>query len=325
MKSLALVKKILETGEMKGSLTFLYTYIKSYWRSYCCLLFILIADIFLIILFAWLMQDITDSAVNGKNFTKLKGLFAVGLVALAISGVVDYVNSYLKTYTVSHVKKDLRTHMFTRFLSIPYASFEKSHSGKLLSHLTNDIDKIDGAVGGVLLNFIRLPILISSIFAYLLCLNWQLSLLFIVLAPFTIISGLIFGKQMRDRNRLIHQKVEEMHVTLNDSFAGNIVLRAFSLESLFFKRYKNSADELLQTEMKEATIRSWFNTAANLAATMSFFSTLGLGAFLVSNGTITIGVLLAFVSLMQHLVYPLTSLAEQWGSFQRSIAGGRSG
>ncbi len=319
MKSLALVKKILETGEMKGSLTFLYTYIKSYWRSYCCLLFILIADIFLIILFAWLMQHITDSAVNG-NFTKLKGLFAVGLVALAISGVVDYVNSYLKTYTVSHVKKDLRTHMFTRFLSIPYASFEKSHSGKLLSHLTNDIDKIDGAVGGVLLNFIRLPILISSIFAYLLCLNWQLSLLFIVLAPFTIISGLIFGKQMRDRNRLIHQKVEEMHVTLNDSFAGNIVLRAFSLESLFFKRYKNSADELLQTEMKEATIRSWFNTAANLAATMSFFFTLGLGAFLVSNGTITIGVLLAFVSLMQHLVYPLTSLAEQWGSFQRSIA-----
>jgi len=319
MKSLASVKRILEIGDIKGSLTFLYSYIKPYWRSYCCLLFILIADIFLIILFAWLMQHITDRAVNG-DFKELKQLFSIGLVALLVTGVVDYFDSYLRTYTVSHVKKDLRTHMFERFLSIPYSSFEKSHSGKLLSHLTNDIDKIHGAVGGVLLNLLRLPLLVISIFIYLVLLNWQLSLLFIVLAPLTIVSGIVFGKQMRDRNRLIHKQIENIHVTLNDSFAGNIVLRAFSLESLFLRRFQKSADELLHTEMKEAATRSWFSTAANMAGTMSFFITLGLGAFLVTSGQITIGVLLAFVSLMQRLIYPLTSLAEQWGSFQRSIA-----
>ncbi|PFG15024.1 ABC transporter ATP-binding protein [Bacillus sp. es.036] len=319
MKSLAPVKRLLETGDIKGSLTFLSSYIKPYWRSYCCLLFILIVDVFLILLFAWLMQHITDSAVNG-DFKELKTLFTVGLIALVVTGIVDYFDSYLRTYTVSHVKKDLRRQLFERFLSIPYASFEKNHSGKLLSHLTNDIDKIHGAVGGVLLNLVRLPILVTSIFVYLVLLNWQLSLLFIVLAPLTIISGIVFGKQMRDRNRLIHKQVEDMHITLNDSFAGNMVLRTFSLESLFLRRFQQSSDELLHSEMKEASIRSWFSTAANMAGTMSFFITLGLGAFLVTHGQITIGVLLAFVSLMQRLVYPLTSLAEQWGSFQRSIA-----
>lgn len=319
MKILVYIKKILEIGDIKGAIQFLYTYIKPYWRSYCCLLFILIADVFLIILFAWLMQHITDSAVNG-DFNRLKTLFSIGLVALIITGLVDYLDSYLRTHTVSHVKKDLRMHMFGRFLTIPYASFEKSHSGKLLSHLTNDIDKINGAVGGVLLNLIRLPILITSIFIYLFYMNWQLSLLFFVLAPLTIVSGVVFGKQMRDRNRMIHKKVEDMHVTLNDSFAGNIVVRVFSLEYLFFKRYKKTSDDLLLTEMQEAKVRSWFSTAANMAGTMSFFITLGLGAFLVTTGQITIGILLAFVSLMQRLVYPLTSLAEQWGSFQKSIA-----
>ncbi|MCA1029711.1 ABC transporter ATP-binding protein/permease [Bacillus timonensis] len=319
MNTLAHIKRILEIGDMKGSLLFLFPFIKKYWKSYSFLLFILLFDIFLIILFAWLMQHITDHAVQG-NFKGLKSLFVIGIGALVISGVIDYFDTYLRTYTVSQVKKDLRLDMFRQFLSIPYEVFSKNHSGKLLSHITNDIDKINGAVGSVFLNLIRLPILILSVFSYLITLNWQLSLLFIILAPITLVSGLFFGKLMRDRNRVIHDKVERLHITLNDSFAGNLVLRVFNLEHHFLKRYKKISNGLLEMELKEASMRGWFNSSANLAGTMSNFITLGIGAFLVSNGQISVGILLAFVSLMQHLVYPLTDLASDWGAFQRSIA-----
>lgn len=319
MKTLARIKKSVDAGDIRSSLAFLFPYIRRYWRSYCCLLFILVTDIFIIILFAWLMQHITDEAVQG-NFDSLFMLFSIGLGALVVSGVIDYFNTYLSTSTVSHVKKDLRVDMYNRLLSMPFVSFSKNHSGKLLSNLTNDIDKINGAVGGVLLNLIRLPIMILSIFAYLVYLNWQLSMIFLLLAPFTLICGLVFGKLMRDRNRTIHRKVEDLHITLNDSFAGNLVLRVFNLEKFFSRKYKKNSDELFENELKEATMRSWFNMSANLAGTMSFFITLGIGAFLVSDGEITVGVLLAFVSLMQHLVYPLTDLASDWGGFQRSIA-----
>ncbi|WP_270180222.1 ABC transporter ATP-binding protein [Alkalihalobacillus sp. CinArs1] len=319
MNILARIKRSIDAGDIRSSLAFLFPYIRTYWRSYCFLLFILVTDVFIIILFAWLMQHITDQAVQG-NFDNLLKLFSIGLGSLLVSIFLDYFNTYFRTSTVSHVKKDLRIDMYHRFLSMPYASFSKNHSGKLLSNVTNDIDKINGAVGGVLLNLIRLPIMILSVFAYLIYLNWQLSMIFLLLAPFTLVCGLIFGKLMRDRNRTIHGKVEDLHITLNDSFAGNLVLRVFNLEQFFSRKYQKNSDELFDNELKEASMRSWFNSSANLAGTMSFFITLGLGAFLVSDGEITVGVLLAFVSLMQHLVYPLTDLAGEWGGFQRSIA-----
>ncbi|MEI7026106.1 ABC transporter ATP-binding protein [Paenibacillus sp. y28] len=315
----ARLMKLLEIGQLRKPMALLLPYIARYGLLYGILLVLLLVGIGVTLFHSWFLQQMTDAAVSG-NLREAGWLLLAGAGVVLVSALALYLNTVLEAKAVHGVKRDLKIDLFHHLLRLPAKYYGRHHSGELTSYMTNDMNNIDGAIGSNLLSMLRMPLMALAAFAYLCWLNWQMALLCIVIGPISLLSGAVFGKLMRRQNREIHDALGKQQSFLHDTFAGYAVIRSFILEKAMYAKYEAHSDHLLSMEMKVSRLRGWFQAGAGSAGTLAYLSSFGLGAYMVMQGSLTLGKLMAFVTLMQYLIYPLTGLAGKWGAFQRSLA-----
>jgi ATP-binding cassette, subfamily B, bacterial len=317
-----LLRKLKEKAGLNGMekpMLLLASYMARYWVVHACLVVLLLIGIGVTLQFTWFLQNITDAAAAG-NLDRVKQLILLGCLFVAVSSMIAYGGTYFQAMAINQVKRDMKNDLFKHLLRLPYRFSGSHHSGELVSRLTNDINSVEGAVGNNLLQLFRLPLMAGAAFLYLVQLSWQLAMLCVLIGPFAMVSGLLLGRVLRKYSKEIHAFLGRQNSFLNDVFTGQTVIRSFSLERLMAERFGGHNEKLLSMELRLARIRGWFQVGAGAASSLAFFMTLGIGAHFVAQGSLSIGALLAFVSLMQYLIQPLTGLAGIWGAFQRSLA-----
>ncbi len=313
------LKKHITLKDIKRTYSLLMPYIKKYWKSYIVLLLTVLVDTFITIGFARFYGNITESAVHG-SYHEILTLIPVGVILLGVGMLSSFSFTYFNTIATNGVKKDLKNHLFKHILQLSPGKVSNLRSGELLSHFSNDINGVDGVIGSSLINLIKLPITYICVFIYLFQINWLLCLLSVLVAPIAAIFGLLFGLLLRKNSREIHRLIGIIHGHLNETFQGFSVIRSFTMEKLQYEKYKRENSKLYQLELKNAKLQGFYSTGGQIVGTMTFWGSLSLGALFVSREVMTVGALLTFVNLVGHLVSPLTGLAAQWASYQRSIA-----
>lgn len=313
------IRQYFSLKQMKRTFQLLKPYIWKYKKSYAGLFALLFVDIALTLGYAWFIGNITDAAVT-SNFERLKGLLFVGIGLSVASIVFHFIDTYLETVAVHAVKRDINMDLYHHILRLPGKNLSNLHSGELFSHFTNDLHHVDGVAGRGLINLIRLPIISIAAFIYLVQISWKLSFFSLLIGPVAIIGGAVFGVLMRNNSRVINALISTINKNLNETFHGITVIRSFTLEKLFYNKYRHHNEKLYALELKDAKIRGSFYAGGQAVGSVTFLVSLVVGAFFVSDNIITIGALLSFINLINHMVYPMTGLAGQWAGYQRSVA-----
>ncbi|RXZ81471.1 ABC transporter ATP-binding protein [Paenibacillaceae bacterium] len=313
------VRGWLEVGDMRRPVSLLLGYVKRYRQAYMELFLMMVLGIGVTLSYSWFLHKVTDSALAG-DVPAIRNWIIIGICFVGIGSLLNFHMTVLGASTVQQVKREIKNDLFHRMLRLPMSYYNRRHSGQMVSHLTNDVNGVDGAIGGNLLEMARLPLMACAAFTYLLSLNWQLALICLLLGPLAALSGAVFGKLLRKRSRAIQQLLSKIQVLLGDTFAAHVVIRSFTREKETYQQYSDRNEELLGMELKLARLRGWFQIGAGAAGSLAYFVSLGLGALFVANGQMSVGALLAFVTLMQYMISPMTSLASLWGGFQRSLA-----
>jgi len=279
---------------------------------------LLFIDISLTLAFAWFFGNITEAALHG-DFHTMKWLIPLGCSLAIINMISSFYSIYLNTIATNGVRRSLKDHLMKHVLRISVKNASTHQSGELLSHFNNDVNSIDGVIGGSFINLIRLPLIFIAVLSYLVHINWKLSLINLFIAPIAVICGAIFGILLRRNSRKIHSLWGRINTLLNETFQGLQVIRSFTMEALQFNKYANQNKELYILELENSKLSGFFHSGGQLVSSVTYLVSLCLGAYYVSTGVMTVGALLTFVTLVNHLVYPLTGLAGQWAGFQRSI------
>jgi ATP-binding cassette, subfamily B, bacterial len=313
------IKPYLSMKDVRRTLLLLAPFIRKYWKAYIILLLLLGVDLVLILSFAWFFGNITDAAVH-SDLERIKELILIGIILTGLSISSGFVSIYYDTVATNAVKKDLKGKLLHHILRLPASSTSKVHSGELLSHFTNDIHSVDGVIGSSLINFIRLPFIYVAVFIYLFQINWVLCLLSLMIAPIAVVSSIGFGFLLRRNSRQIHDLYSQINSVLNEVFQGLPVIRSFLMEKGFYKKHATKNENLYQLELQNAKLQGWFSSGGHLVSSLSFLITISLGAYYVSVNIMTVGALMTFINLVNHLIYPLTDLASKWAGFQHSIS-----
>jgi ATP-binding cassette subfamily B protein len=313
------IKKLLSLKDIKRTFIYLKPFLLKQKKIYVTLVILLLLDIFLTIAFAWFYGTITDAAIQ-SNFERIKELIPVGVGLLLLGIASTYLSVLFETMASQGIKQELKDHLYHHISRMPAERTSDHRTGELLSYFSNDLHSVDALTGSSLLSLIRLPVIYISVFIFLIQINFTLSLISLAIAPLALISGLILGFLLRDNGRKIHCLVGDINSFQNDSFLGLSVVRAFTLENLFFKKYKNKNKCLYDLECQNAKLQGVFYSGGQFVSSITFLVSLCLGAYFVSNSVMTIGALIMFINLVNHLVYPLTGLASQWTGFQRAVA-----
>ncbi|QSO45462.1 ABC transporter ATP-binding protein [Alicyclobacillus mengziensis] len=298
---------------------FFLPYAIRYWGAYLFLLVTLVLSVTMTLAYAWFLKNIVQDAVT-HNIVGITWMVGFGIGFYFVNVTVNFFNTYVRTVTMNKVRKDLKTDLWTHLTCLPQSFYNRYQSGDLMSRLNNDTDVAVGAIGTNLVNIIRLPLTAGAAFVYLFGMNPKLSLILLCFGPIALVSATIFSRYIRINGRQIQNQLGKISGLVTEILAGHALVRAFSLQEFFSDKYEREMGKLLTLQTSSARLGGGFRIGAQVAGTAALLWCIGMGAYDVASGVMTAGSLLAFISLMNHLVSPFTGMAQQFGGLQRSMA-----
>jgi len=305
-------------AELRRAYALLRPYLWKRRAAYFGLFALMALDVGLTLSYAWFLGAMTDAAVQG-SFDKLRTLAPVGAALIALNVGSGYANQLLHFQATAAVKKELKETLLRRVLLLPAAEASSMRSGDVMTRFVQDVHGIDGMIGGSLIHLVKLPLIFLAVFVYMVHIHWLLAALSLAAVPVALAGGAWFGFRLRRNSRRIDAMAERLNGLLNETFLGLLTVRSFAMERRLHRAYVDQNDELFALETADTKLRGAFRAAGDLAGAAAFLVGLCLGAYLVTRGALSVGSLLSFVNLTNHLVYPLTGLAGLWAGFQSSL------
>ena len=274
--------------------------------------------------FAALMKWLVDGTFINKDAGVMKWLpFAIIGITL-IRVLANFASHYSISWVGNRVVMDLRKLMFTRLMQLPLGYFSDHASGNLISKFTYDVNQVNSAATGVITVAIKDTLTIVGLLAWLLYLNWKLTLLALTVAPLLAWFVKKFSVRMRQVSRGSQRAMGGITQVLDESIEGHRVVKVFGGQDYEINRFYQAINRFRSFNMKQAAATASNSAMGELFAALM----LALIVFLVTRQSAanetTVGGFVSFVTAAMMLLAPLKRLTNINEPLQRGLAAAES-
>jgi len=276
-------------------------------------------------LFPALIKPLLDKGFGAQGAGLPAIVFAGAIVAIfVVRGILTFAGSYLMNWVSSRVVLELRTAMFTRLLRLPTGFYDDHTSGALLSKVAYDVAGVSGAATVAITVLIRDSISVVGLLAWLMYLNWKLTLIALVIAPPIGLTVGVIAKRLRAMAHGALDATGELVHVLQESIDSQKVVKIFGGESYEAARFEKTARALRGFNMREQIAAA---LATPITHTLAAFA-VAVIVYLAMQGTlasfVSAGDFASFMTAMLMLLAPLKHLTEVNPHIQRGLAAARS-
>ncbi|MEU6998620.1 ABC transporter ATP-binding protein [Nonomuraea sp. NPDC046570] len=239
------------------------------------------------------------------------GLLPLGLLALAL-GVVEAFLIFLRRWTqtgpVLGLETSIRDDLYEHLQRLPMSFHGEWQSGQLLSRATTDLSTIRRFLGFGMLFLVMNVIQLTTVTVVLLNMYWPLGLLVAASAVPIVLVSLGFEKKYIRISRQVQDEQGDLATLVEESAIGIRTIKAFGRRHHVYDRFDDAALKVHATSMDKVRLSARFFTFLEVIPNFTLALVLLLGALAVGSGALTLGMLVAFTTLMLQLVWPIASL-----------------
>jgi len=255
---------------------------------------------------------VTRAVIDGPvNRREIDLLLPLGLLALALGlaeAALVLIRRWAQSRAVSDLEATLRHDLYVRLQALPMEFHTRWQSGQLLSRVTVDLSTIRRFMGFGLLFLVINVLQLVVVTILLLHLYWPLGLVVLAAALPIISLSLRFEKRYLAISRRVQDQQGDLATQIEESALGFRVIKAFGRREHVKSRFDDGAVKLYGTSIEKVRLASRFWTFLEVIPNLTLVIVLLLGALAVGNDTITLGTLVAFITLMLSLIWPVESL-----------------
>ena len=301
-----------------------FKYVKPYWRA------------FIVATIGMVMAAVTDTGFAMMIKPMLDGSFVdrdpevIAMIPLAAIGIFlfrgigTFIENYYMTLVGRNIVRDMRGEMFSQLLQLPASYYDSLASGKLTAKLIYDVEQIALASTRAVTVLIKDSITITCLIAWMLYLNWMLSVLFLGIGPFLVVIVSYVSKRFRKISKRIQSSMGDVTGVTQEAVDGNRVVKAFGGQSYEQQRFLVSNKFNHKQNMKMAITTSLSVSLIQLIAGIAFAAILYVATLESFLETVTVGTFMSFVLALSLLFAPLKRLTSVNAVFQKGIAAAQS-
>ncbi|MFS8101878.1 ABC transporter ATP-binding protein/permease [Lentzea alba] len=263
-------------------------------------------DAFAVSMFA----RIVDDALRAGDISGFwrPALMWVGVAML--SSILVFGGEYLTTRTGERFLLKLRTKVFAHLHRQPPDYFERRRPGDLLARLTDDVDTVERFVGSGLVQLVTALFSVAFFAGYALYLSWELSLAAFVVVPLFSWVTRRFARHINTRSREQRALNGDITAILEESLANVTVVQAYNRQETEASRLRAAGLRMLSTNLSIARLSGLYAPVVHMAQTVSVLAVIGLGAWEIAAGRISLGGVLAFAAILTSLYAPVQQLGQ---------------
>ena len=300
----------------------LFAFLKPYWKT------LVVSGVLLLgragmELVPPLFQRIIVDQVIGPRDLRLLGWAVGGLVAVyAVQQLVNSGDMFIRHALGEKFLLDLRVHLYAYLQKLSLSFFERRSTGELMSRVTNDVNALENFVTHgsalALVDLLRL----GGGAVILLILDVRLALLVLLPVPVLAVAMRMFNTRIRPVYRGVRARLGDLNAQLQDNLSGIRVIQAFGQEDRELARFAVESTNYYQARVRGIRYWSTFFPGMRFVASLGTAIVLGAGAWMVVQGQMSLGTLVAFLSYMTSFYEPINRLTEIDNVFQEAIAAG---
>ncbi|MEU6894077.1 ABC transporter ATP-binding protein [Streptomyces sp. NPDC046557] len=272
----------------------------------------------------FLLKEILDVAIP-QGRTGLLSLLALGMILTAVvTSVFGVLQTLISTTVGQRVMHDLRTAVYAQLQRMPLAFFTRTRTGEVQSRIANDIGGMQATVTSTATSLVsNLTAVIASVVA-MLALDWRLTLVSLLLLPVFVWISRRVG---RERKKITTQRQKQMAamastVTESLSVSGILLGRTMGRADSLTRSFSEESEKLVGLEVRSSMAGRWrMSTIGIVMAAMPALIYWAAGIALQTGApSLSVGTLVAFVTLQQGLFRPAVSLLSTGVQIQTSLA-----
>ncbi|MGK5002868.1 lipid A export permease/ATP-binding protein MsbA [Janthinobacterium sp. LB2P70] len=271
-------------------------------------------------LLPYALKLLLDNGFGGKvSFSFwLVPLIVIGI--FAIRGASTFASSYLMSYVSTRILNELRRRMFASMLNLPIDFYNTHTVGKVINSIMFEVQQIIEMVTKVFTSIVRSSLTVLGLLAWLLYLNWALTLVTLVLLPVLTIVVRTTGKRLKKLNRDSLAVNAELTQVIEETTRAQQVIKIFGGQAYEKARFEERAEQLRRYSMRMTTTFSATVPITQVITAAAVALVIVMALFQSEQGQITVGGFVSFITAMLMLLTPLKQLAEVNGPLQRGMA-----
>lgn len=297
-------------------------FFKENWLRYSIAVGLLMVANVLEIIPPWLIGVAIDSIAQGELTSVLLWQY---IGALAVSMVLAYLINFVWQYQLFGgayvIERQLRSSLMGHLLKMTPTFYEKNRTGDLMARATNDLRAISETAGFGILTLVDSTLYMATIIIAMgMLVSWELTFLALIPLPILAFVVQVLGKKIHARYTAAQDAFGDMNDSVLESIGGVRVVRAYVQERKSEKDFSDMTNDVYEKYMAVERIDALFAPVTKVLTTISYMIGLGYGAFLVAEGTMTLGDLVAFNVYLGMIVWPMFAIGEMINILQRGNA-----
>jgi len=239
------------------------------------------------------------------------GLWLLGAAAMGVGmseAVLWFIRRWLVARATMGVEADIRKDLYARLQILPMSFHGRWQSGQLLSRIMNDLSTIRRFMSFGMVFLLLNVIQITVVTAILLAMYWPLGVVVLVSIVPIAATVLHFQQTYTRLSRLAQDQSGHVATHVEESALGVRVVKSFGREDYVFDRFDKQLTDLYDTQVGRVSVSAKFWTLLEVIPNLTLIVVLGFGAYAAGHGYVTMGTLVAFITMMLSLVWPIASL-----------------
>ncbi len=268
----------------------------------------------------YLTKIAVDYSIVNKDYQSLMYISIALVVSLLLQSLIQYFLTYYTQLMGQKVIYDIRVRLFEHVQKLALRFFDKTPIGRVVTRVTNDVEALNELFSAGIITVFGDIFVILWILGFMFFMAWDLSLVTLVVLPLVILATSIFRKKVRSAYRDVRFHLARLNTFMQEHITGMNVVQIFNKENDEFSKFTG-----INKDHNDANIKSVFYYAVFFPV-VDFFSSATIALIIwygggeVIQGSLSIGVLFAFIQYTEMFFRPIRDLSEKYNVLQTAMA-----
>lgn len=298
--------------------------VRPYWLSLSTIMLCHVLIAGCAIGFVYVSKKLVDVAVamfEGRDLMNGLTLWAALMVGIVIFRIgLNALRTYLQTTTEIKLKNSLRRRIFDILLHLQSNGGTRHHSGDMLNRMQEDVRMVSSVMAGAIPNLLGTVLQFVAAFAFLVCLDMRLALLIVIVVPVGILIGKYITGRIRNLTLDIRKSDSQVQAHLQESLQHITLLQSLEHTDSSASTLDGLQGNLYGNELRRTRFSVISRICMSLALQAGHIIAFLWGVAGISTGTVTYGMMTAFLQLVGQIQRPLVEMSSQVPSIIHATA-----
>lgn len=266
---------------------------------------------------AYLMMPLIDQGFAGKIPLWIVPVVIVGLFSLR--GLFSFIGQYALAWAAQRGVLELRTAMFRRLLNAQPAVFAQRSASSLTNSLVHEVVTGAQQLASALNTLVKDSLALVGLLAYLLYLNWQLTLVITVLMPSVAWAMRVAGKRLRKLALASQSSTDELAYAVEENVLAWRIVRLHGAATQEGRRFESLSERLRSLMLKSVAAQAAITPITQIMASIAMSAVVVLALWQSQTNNTSVGQFTSYVTGMLMLITPIKHLADVMGPITRGL------